>query len=77
MYSSLERTRRFVRANSIFGGVRSSEYKFTRANWSESGRVKRTERMGQANQALEGVHSSGYEFARADYFESEKVEQRK
>ena len=77
LYSSLERTERFVRANNILGGVRSSEYKFTRANLSESGRVKRIERMAQANQSLEGVRSSEVEFARADYFESGKVERRK
>ena len=61
LYSSLERTERFVRANSILGGVCSSEYKFTRANWSESGRVERIAQMAQASNSVEGVRSSGYE----------------
>ena len=77
MYSSLERTERFVRAKSILAGVRSSGYKFARMNWSKSRRVKRTDRMAQAKKSLEGVRSSEVEFAPANYFESRKVERRK
>ena len=77
LYSSLKQTEGFVQVNSILGGVRSSDYKFARANGSESGRVEQTARMAQANNSLEGVYSSGYEFARTNYFKSGRVERRK
>ena len=77
LHSSLELTGRFVRANNILGGVRSSKYKLARVNWSESGRLEQTNRMAQAHNSLEGVCSSGYEFVRANDFESGKVKRRK